>query len=218
MAGDTRALSRLVELTNPITRLLKRLEEMEISPFDPEDYIQTRAGIVDETSLADVGYSMIRVAGSDDRGSRKQDGDDVIVEFVDPNEKAAPKPTAHALPDWYTRSIVTNQSAASAISRSASDSAAASAESVRAKDPSVDYFADEYIRQYEAISIKEAPYYSPMIPVASVGERSSSANVVVTVTVKGLEKSIDDVTEEDKNEMTEEEYQKYYETYMSVQQ
>lgn len=215
--SDSKAQIRLSEQTNPILRLLKRLDDVALLKFDPQEYLSNRENfeLAPSTSLGNENGPELRMAGE----SNKKVGE-LQVEIM----PSGPNRIIHAMPVWHTHSTVTGEQV----------------KEVKANIPvnqktfkDLSEPVDDYVKYYEKINnstFAEQGSKRPKTKVDSTtiisndlidgcGERTPSpSEEISTVKVKGVLKNIHDITDEDKNSMTEEEYQKYYEAFMALDQ
>lgn len=213
-SGDARLLSRFVEATNPINRILKNLEGIIMPDFDPEDYLRTQASIIkaedQNEDYDEADFSMLPVAGSTSAKRSKTEntkGEELSVELVDSKATGKTvKAPVHALPQWYSHSTITGQAIAPA------STSKQTASNPTAPTVTTNATAVNYIKQYEMAALSSIATSSTTNTSVTAEADEPSSNVQVMV--KGVPKDIHSITDEDKAEMTEEEYQKYYEAYM----
>lgn len=223
-AGNAQA--RLNEQTIRIQRLFKKLEETIIPPFDPIEYLKSREAfeLAASPSSSAEEVAGLRVAGSDPVKSPEAS---IQVEIASEGERERRGKPVYEMPVWHTHSTITGQQVKG--EQPASGSAMFSASTTLPHAKSVEVASLEYQRFYEASqSVLAASAGS--LPNHHLAKRSKSEETVsrvagpggdepssaeLFVSVQGVAKRLEEITDDDKNNMTEEEYQKYYEAYMS---
>jgi transcription initiation factor TFIIE subunit alpha len=252
LSTDSSRQSKLIEQTNHILRLLRRIDEFHIPRFDPIEYLKARDSIdlqvtspkdssSDVSSISGRSFEL-RVAGADAKEKELQ------VEILSTNIPEAE--TRNEMPVWHTHSTVTGQQIQGSIVSTASPESAASTLSASKE-------TTDYVKYYEAMqmnpmsipkkprtealesneSIKKSPQAEEVpdnfpteetlegTPTEGMLEKSQKGKVskdcqaeetTPMVSVQGVIKPLSTVTDDDKNNMTEEEYQKYYEAYSAL--
>lgn len=209
---DTGRQSRLVEQTNYILRLLKKMDDMQIPRFNPVEYLKSKESVeISASSVESTGEMLrakspeLKVAGADSKSTEIQ------VEILSGRASTSDR-QKHEMPIWHTHSTVTGQAVrekSSSITISHGISSAKQEESI------------DYQKYYEAVPLQPVSVKRSKIEDAPLIESSESiipSGTAPLVPVGGTLKSIHEITDEDKNNMTEEEYQKYYEVFMSLEQ
>lgn len=228
LSFGAQAQSRIMEQTNLILRLLKRLDTAYLPKFDPSEYLRTREAfkIVSPLESADEdtpssASSKITVAGSRPEPVFPK----IQVEIAD----FAQKPTRHVMPEWHTHSTVTGLQSSHAPLRQAAPSTSEAHQRGGSED------AIRYIQHYEsyhssAVTRGESDKrprsqeqeHDPSSALATKPESTATATATLTpntnvqIAVQGVMKNILEITEHDKNAMTEEEYQRYYEEFVAM--
>jgi hypothetical protein len=214
LSTGTLSQSRLIEQTDGILRLLKRLDEVTLPPFDPEGYLKQRESfeIVEKEAA-------LKMAGSE--ASKP-----LQVEIV--SEKA--KELKNEMPEWHSHSTITGKQVKSAYA-----SSLLSAGAYAASAPSLTAAADAYVRSYEASASAGAGAGAGAgtsingsydgLPEAKRFRAEQESEIPaqmrkfqVMVAVQGVLKNIHEITDADKDLMTEGEYIKYFEEFQSLDQ
>lgn len=228
--GDSlRLQSRLSEQTNGILRILRKLDEVVIPPFDPEEYLKGREGfdLIDdsEDSLSMVSSrnssleSFDRPAASSRADSSKAfhiSPKPLEVEIVSSHNKiqSGTDHRSQTLPEWHTHSTVTGEEFKSTASKPISSLLNASTSSLpplKEALPETENFAMNYYASLPDMSV------GATIDGSNIAAKRLKVTETILVNVAGNPKNINDIADEDKDLMTEEEYQHYYEAYMKLE-
>lgn len=221
-AGNAQA--RLNEQTIGIQRLFKKLEDCSIPKFDPVEYLRNCEAfeLAHSPASSAEGLGGLKLAGSDPVRSPAVS---VQLEIAGQEDKTRP---SHEMPVWHTHSTITGCQVASdrppldatkLATRPLDNVDAASLEYQRFYEASQRALAGQpnaaakRSRPEEMLSVKDTEVHDP-----SLQEPAPASAVEATVMVQGVPRPLEGITEEDKNNMTEEEYQQYYEAYMGQQQ
>ncbi len=240
MAGQMGSIqSRLIEQTNGILRLLKRLDSIELAPFDPIAYLKHQEAFElvspTATTLEDI-VSSAEDAGAADRARRGElklagvdataaEGGAPEVEIV--ASAASRTASKHEMPIWHTHSTVTGTQVVPPPA-GATERAAGSLTRSLSEEASEYLSAADVARYYERTSARDqtvredqeagGPSKKGRVTAGEPSDDAKSTTPAATVplvAVGGVMKRLDQIGEEDKDAMTEEEYSAYYEAFMS---
>ena len=198
LSTGTLSQSRLIEQTDSILRLLKRLDDATLQPFDPEGYLKQRESFeIVERDAA------LKMAGSD--ASRP-----LQVEII--SEKG--KGLGNEMPEWHSHSTITgkqvNLTCVSSLLSAGMHATSA---------PSLTANADTYVKSYEANASYDNLSKVKRPKMEQEPEISTSVKKPqVMIAVQGVLKNIYEITDADKDLMTEEEYIKYFEEFQTLDQ
>ncbi|PJF16447.1 Transcription initiation factor IIE subunit alpha [Paramicrosporidium saccamoebae] len=254
LSADSGRQSKLIEQTNHILRLLRRIDEVQIPRFDPIEYLKARDSIdlqvtSPKDSISDVlstsGKSVeLRVAGADAKEKELQ------VEIL--STSVPESETRHEMPVWHTHSTVTGQQVKGSVVSIASPESISS--TLAASKETMDYVKYYEAAQMNPMSLPKksrtemtVPESPKLVQTGTLKSSPTDAKIAMTtdlttnvptdvtkdvttdvtkdattslqspmVSVQGVLKPLRNVTDDDKNNMTEEEYHKYYEAYMAL--
>lgn len=228
--GDTlRLQSRLVEQTNGILRILRKLEDVNIPSFDPESYLKDREAFElvensdDELSVissrSSSKESVISTSFKDELGkvsSLNKSAELLEIELAPSSSVKAATSPSYSLPEWHTRSTITGEAFKSTVPASKSISSS-NLSTIPSQEKETSAMANDFATNYYA-SLPQLTEESSQRKRSKALEKDEErkANLVL-INVAGQPKDIRKVTDEDKDLMTEEEYQKYYEAYTSLE-
>ena len=221
-AGPHELHSRLMEQTSLIIELLKKADDITIPTFNPALWLELHGSKFSllNTNENDEDGPPLAIAGSNSGTLNLEQS--VSVELV---EEGAPNPASSSvsnpLPEWHMYSTVTGEAIRSSntvVDKNQTDVLK------RKLETSIDIEADEVENHNELFN-----YYTQITAEEEQNNLSPSSkhskldleNQVESklnkfeVSIGGKLVPIDQITEEDKDRMTEEEYTKYYEVFMS---
>lgn len=217
--------SRLMEQTRLIVELLKKADEISIPAFNPALWLDQNAAkysmLVGDANDDDNG-PQLAIAGSNSSESLLN----VSVELADEESlRAATSSVSNPLPEWHMYSTITGE-AIRHVGASETSGAVHAKEQLQGDVDVMEDSGDKddlvsYYNQMEAEGVQiEAESDEPaskQIKLAVSETTSTTQSTAVLVTVAGVQIPLDQLTEDDKDRMTEEEYAQYYEIYMSNQ-
>lgn len=217
-SGSSTAHSRLIEQTNDILRLIKKLDSVELAKFNVEEHLR----VADSFELAltgdddeEISLACSSIARSSSSSSIELPIASSIKRPFEVEIRNEPVMTLrNDLPQWHTHSTITGQQV--------------DTPSVRQSKRSM-HSIDKTIAGYETIDMSNVQYYEKAESSAAqnikteaeeqvyeIQDTTASLAPAITVMVQGVAKDILTITDEDKECMNEEEYQKYYEVFMSL--
>lgn len=224
-SGPHELHSRLMEQTRLIVELLKRADEISIPAFNPALWLDQNAAkyslLVPETGNDDDG-PQLAIAGANSSNTQIS----VSVELADEESVkaanvAASSSVSNPLPEWHMYSTITGEAI-----RSVGQAESVKEQAIKSVNEVVDITddQDDIVNYYSQMAADEEIDKQPKQPKLSpeteprIQESSASASESTLVMVAGKPVPLDQITEDDKDKMTEEEYAQYYEIYMSTLQ
>ena len=217
--------SRLMEQTRLIVELLKLADDITIPAFVPSAWLEKNASkysLLATEGNEEDGGPQLAIAGANSVETKIN----VSVELADEESlRAATASVSTPLPEWHMYSTITGE----AIRQNNVNVN----ETVRASNDSKDVIditgtddQDDIVSYYTQITHdtqeteqeQEPSLKMPKLQDASVNIKSESTESAssTVVFVNGKPIPLDQLTEDDKDKMTEEEYAQYYEIYMST--
>lgn len=213
-SGPHELHSRLMEQTRLIVELLKRADEISIPAFNPALWLEQNSSkyslLASEIGKEDEG-PQLAIAGANSSESQLS----VSVELADEESvktSSAASSVSTPLPEWHMYSTITGDAI-----RTTNISTENVKEQVKAVHEIVD--STDVVNYYSQMTVDEDLSESPKEPKQpklSIESVEPHENLFVMVAGKSV--PLDQVTEDDKDKMTEEEYTQYYEVYMSTLQ
>lgn len=212
--------SRLMEQTRLIVELLKKADEISIPAFNPALWLDKNAAkysmLVEDKSEEDSG-PQLAIAGANSPETQLN----VTVDLVDEESlRAATSSVSNPLPEWHMYSTITGE----AIRHTESNAEiTGTKEQVKDnvieesgdKDDIVNYYSQIAADKVTTVNSEEEVENDE--PAAKLTKLTTEPSKTIYVTVAGTQIPLDQLTEDDKDRMTEEEYSQYYEIYMSNQ-
>lgn len=231
---DLMLQSRMVEQTNAILRLLKKMDQVQLPTFDPEAFLASRSKYELGMSLYDVGSqseSLANSASSDLQSSHFGNNEieqvnnglrSIVGDSPTQSERSEveivfqPEPTIalkNVLPSWHTHSSITGNAIhhASLAEKKPLNSTDSFSKRLRSD---ADNHRD-YLRSYESsgstlTTTTTTASFTDSDKNTDLVDLAPETNEVVLVVVAGVPKRIEDITDEDKERMNEDEYRLYY--------
>lgn len=212
--------SRLMEQTRLIVELLKRADDITIPVFNPALWLEQNAAkyslLATEVGKEDDNGPQLAIAGSN--SSEHQIS--ISVELADEDTikataAAASSSISNPLPEWHMYSTITGE----AIRTAGQASETNTKEQVKTVNEVADITddQDDIVNYYSQIAADEEEEIGDAKQSKQVKLTPEIDSKTVTVMVAGKSVPLDQITEDDKDKMTEEEYAQYYEIYMSTQ-
>ena len=209
--------ARLMEQTRPIVDLLKLADALTIPAFNAHRWYEQNQqkyitlGVMAHGIPADgasaAQFDSLATPPTELPGS-STDRLQVTVELAATAQEPEPDSQATAsLPDWHLYSTVTGE----AIRPSTSTDHAHGASAPPGPPASTN---EDILQYYQNLLQQDLPSASPEEPPAKLA-RAEPVTAAVLVSVAGELKPLPDITDDDKDRMTEDEYAKYYEACMS---
>lgn len=199
-------LSQLMEQTAHLVRLLKKTDTISIPYFDPVEFLKQK-----QAFAALEAQREFDEADGDSNMERSNPSTTSVNIQIQIDETESKGSATNSLPSWYTHSTVTG-------------------EKIVADGENEKKFTDNEVNisstTVNTVDTTDsiAQYYEDLqssVPLKRVPEEDVDANheiqeeTQIMITVAGISKPLDQVTDEDKSNMTAEEYAQYYEAYMS---
>lgn len=213
-AGPHELHSRLMEQTRLIVELLKKADDITIPAFIPSAWLEKYASRYSMLAEGDEeGGPQLAIAGANSIEAQVN----VSVELSDEATlRAATGSVSTPLPEWHMYSTITGE--AIRVQSNSNNNAISGVNSNISKEIIIAITTDD---QDDIVS-----YYTQMAedepsPKSSKLHEEQSETVISTnliVFVAGEPVPLDQLTEDHKDKMTEEEYSQYYEIYMSTLQ
>ena len=203
--GPHKLHSRLMEQTAQIVQLLKQADEVTLTAFLPLKWMQEHGAKFSLLSAGADGSTdaqgpQLAIAGAKSEiRVELAESDDVLLK--------ANQPASNALPEWHMYSTVTGE--AIRDSKTAIDQTPEAEKS----QETVEIVEDDLFQYYTSL----ASASEPPSKQAKLSENESASSQEVFVTVAGRRVLLSQVTDEDKDQMTEKEYAEYYEAFMANQ-
>lgn len=211
-----------MEQTAQIVELLKKADEVTLQAFLPLKWIQEHGNkfsllTTGPERSADATGPQLAIAGAKS---------EIRVELADTDDilHSANPAVSNALPEWHLYSTVTGEAIRDSV---------VSTEAIRkaeVKKDAEEVNEDDLVQYYSSLSseppTKQAKIESETTAAVAVGINGSTEAVEspaskkpdgIYVSVAGRKVLLSEVTDEDKDLMTEKEYADYYEAYMSQQ-
>lgn len=224
-AGPHELHSRLMEQTRLIVELLKKADDITIPAFIPSAWLEkhaSRYSMLAEGS--EEGGPQLAIAGANSIETKVN----VSVELSDEATlRAATGSVSTPLPEWHMYSTITGE----AIRVQSGSTTTASAASAKDSGENVIDITtddqDDIVSYYTQMAEDEpSPKVSKLQETPKEGEAAAAEPLTSSsinpsnpiVLVAGKPVPLDQLTEDDKDKMTEEEYSQYYEIYMSTLQ
>lgn len=213
-AGPHELHSRLMEQTRLIVELLKKADEISIPAFSPTLWLEQNAAkyslITMDTADQEDNGPQLAIAGAN---SPETPTMSVSVELADEETvkaaaTAATSSVSNPLPEWHMFSTVTGEAIRTGAESTVKEHVTSAKEVVDITDDQ-----DDIINYYSQIAGDEEP--TPAAKQAKLSTESEPSTESIAVMVAGKPIPLDQITEEDKDKMTEEEYTQYYEIYMA---
>lgn len=219
-SGPHELHSRLMEQIRLIVELLKKADDITIPVFNPALWLEQNAAkyslLTTELGNDDETGPQLAIAGSNSSDTQLS----VSVELADDDSvkaaaAAAASSVSNPLPEWHMYSTITGEAI-----RTAGQSENSTKEQVKTINNDVIDITDDQddiVNYYSQMAADEEPSESSkqVKQVKLIPETTDSS--AITVMVAGKRIILDQITEDDKDKMTEEEYTQYYEIYMSTQ-
>lgn len=214
-SGPHELHSRLMEQIRLIVELLKKADDITIPVFNPALWLEQNASkyslLVTELWKDDENGPQLAIAGSNSSESQIS----VSVELADEDSvkaaaAAAASSVSNPLPEWHMYSTITGEAI-----RTAGQSESSAKEQAKTVNEVIDVTddQDDIVNYYSQMAADEEPSESSKQVKLTPETESSTINVMVA----GKPIPLDQITEDDKDKMTEEEYTQYYEIYLSTQ-
>lgn len=220
--------SRLMEQTRLIVELLKKADDLSIPAFNPAAWLEQNAAkyslLVDSEGKGDDG-PQLAIAGSN--GSTDAPIK-VSVELAEEDGiSVSSSVTAKTLPEWHMFSTVTGEAIrSSTVTNAVKDNLSNNTVNVIDSDTEAED-QDDIVNYYSQIATstntseetqksENLELDSAEQPPSKQPKLSEPVNNIKTVLVAGRPVPLDQITEDDKDKMNEEEYAQYYEIYMST--
>ena len=210
VAGPHELHSRLMEQTRIIVELLKLADDISIPAFIPLAWLEKNAS---RYSLLTDGDGedgpQLAIAGANSIETKIN----VSVELADEESfRAATASVSTPLPEWHMYSTITGEAIRSQNtnidSTSTSDSKGDIIDITTIEDQ------DDIVSYYSQMTEQEPSPKLPKLQEIEIPKESSDSTPTI-VFVAGKPVHLDQLTEDDKDNMTEEEYAQYYEIYMA---
>jgi transcription initiation factor TFIIE subunit alpha len=212
-SGPHELHSRLMEQTRLIVELLKKADDITIPAFNSALWLEQNAAkyslLATELGKEDESGPQLAIAGANSSETQIS----VSVELADEDSvKAASSSVSNPLPEWHMYSTITGEAI-----RSSGQAESNTEEQIKAVSEVVDISddQDDIANYYSQIAADEDDSTSKLSKQVKLTPEMVSS--IITVMVAGKAIPLDQVTEDDKDKMTEEEYTQYYEIYMSNQ-
>lgn len=213
-SGPHELHSRLMEQTRLIVELLKKADEISIPAFNPALWLEQNSSkyslLATELGKEDEG-PQLAIAGANSSESQLS----VSVELADEESvktSSAASSVSTPLPEWHMYSTITGE---------AIRTTTINTENVKEKVKAVHEIVDstDVVNYYNQMTADEDLPESPKEPKQpKLSSETEEPSPIALVMVAGKPVPLDQVTEDDKDKMTEEEYTQYYEVYMSTLQ
>ena len=229
-AGPHELHSRLMEQTRLIVELLKRADDITIPAFNPALWLEKNASkysLLDDTDRdnQDNNGPQLAIAGANSSTAQITT---LSVDFVEDSEvQAADSSVSTPLPEWHMYSTVTGDAIRQHHNIDPSAQINRNKSKLESQEESLDKKAsdrDDILNYYTQMAGEELDIEDDMEEESTTSkqpklENTETESVTVeaapVVLVAGCPIALDQITEDDKDKMTEEEYTRYYEIYMS---
>lgn len=215
-SGPHELHSRLMEQTRLIVELLKKADDITIPAFNPALWLEQNAAkyslLATELGKEDENGPQLAIAGANSSETQMS----VSVELADEDSvkaaAAASSSVSNPLPEWHMYSTITGEAI-----RSSGHAESNAKEQIKAVSGVADISddQDDIASYYSQMAADEEDSPSKLSKQVKLTHETESA--IISVMVAGKAIPLDQVTEDDKDKMTEEEYTQYYEIYMSNQ-
>lgn len=211
-AGPHELHSRLMEQTRLIVELLKKADDITIPAFIPSAWLEKHAARYSMlTEWEEDSGPQLSIAGANAIETKVN----VSVELSDEATlRAATGSVSTPLPEWHMYSTITGEAI-----RVQSGNNTGPTTTQDSKENVIDITTDDQddiVSYYTQMTEEEEP--SPKLPKLQKEDEKLQESNNPVVFVAGNPVPLDQLTEDDKDKMTEEEYSQYYEIYMSTLQ
>ena len=214
-SGPHELHSRLMEQIRLIVELLKKADDITIPIFNPALWLEQNAAkyslLVSELGKDDENGPQLAIAGANSSESQIS----VSVELADEDSvkaaaAAAASSVSNPLPEWHMYSTITGEAI-----RTAGQSESSAKEQVKTVGDVIDITddQDDIVNYYSQMAADEESSESSN-QVKQVKLTPETESSTITAMVAGKPIPLDQITEDDKDKMTEEEYTQYYEICM----
>lgn len=199
-------LSRLMEQTAPLIRLLKKTEDIVIPLFNPVEFLRQRQAMA-SLSAANEAAGDGKLTANPEIGTSTASATKIRVQI----DEQEPSKVIHELPSWHTHSTVTyEQIVASPLHVTQTDATSTVSLTLTTESEAI----QQYYNTLQSTSSTSLPIKRALEEIEAE-EAASEPEEELMVTIGGITKPLSQVTDEDKAAMTPDEYAAYYEVYMA---